>query len=68
MKKQAYCIVLSLYHEEAKCFFKWAKPGLFFVFRSFHNSKTTIAQCEYVTINDKSIDGLLGTQTRCSKM
>ena len=31
------------------------KPDLFFVyFRSFHNAKTNIAQCEYVTINDNS--------------
>ena len=30
------------------------------LFRSFHDAKTYIAQC-HVTINDKSVDGVLGT-------
>ena len=43
---------------------KWAKPGLFlFIFRSFHT--TNIAQ---KTIDDKSVDGVLGTQTQGGRM
>ena len=43
---------------------KWAKPGLFlFIFRSFHT--TNIAQ---KTIDDKSVDGVLGTQTLGGRM
>ena len=36
-------------------FFEWAKPGIYlYYFHSFHNAKTNIAQCEYVSINDKA--------------
>ena len=43
-------------------FKKWAKPGLIFVyFCSFHMTNL-------VQINDKSVDGVLGTRTRDSRM
>ena len=43
---------------------KWAKIGLFCVFISF------FSQCKdhYNTINDKSVDGVLGTRTRGGRM
>ena len=45
---------------------KWAKPGHFFVyFRSFH--KTNIAQI-CLKVNDKSVDGVLGTRTQGGRM
>ena len=44
------------------------QPLFVFYLRPFHNAKTTIAQCEYVTTNEKSFDGVLGTQTRGGRM
>ena len=32
--------------------YNWAKPGLFFYFRSYHNRNI---------MNDKNVDGVLGT-------
>ena len=53
-----------------KCFwvfFKWAKPGLFLVyFRSFSQHKDKYST--NFTINDKSIDGVLGSRTRGGMM
>ena len=45
-----------------KCFFKWQKPGLFLFFRYFNKYSTNL------TINDKSVAGMLGTQTRGGRM
>ena len=48
-------------------FFKWAKPGLFLVyFRSFSQHKDKYST--NFTINDKSIDGVLGSRTRGGMM
>ena len=54
---------LSRYHLITR-FFKWAKPGLF-LFNSFfsHDKYST-----NLTINDKSIDGVLGTWTWGGRM
>ena len=38
------------------------------LFVLFTNAMTNIAQLEYVTINDKSLDGVLGNQTRSGRM
>ena len=50
--------------------FKKNGPDLaFFLFvRSFHNAKTNINYSTNLTINDKSIDGVLGTRTRGGRM
>ena len=45
-------------------FLKWAKTQPLFKYRSLHT--TNIAQILY--LNDKSVDGVLGTQTRGDKM
>ena len=48
-------------------FFKWAEPGLFLVyFCSFSQRKDKY--CTNFTLNDKSIDGLLGSRTQGSMM
>ena len=48
-------------------FKKWAKPGLFLVyFRSFSQHKDKYST--NFTINDKSIDGVLGSRTRGGMM
>ena len=48
-------------------FFKWAKPGLFLVyFCSFSQHKDKYST--NFTINDKSIDGVLGSRTRGGMM
>ena len=39
-------------------FFKWAKPGPFLFF----------SHVKYLTLNDKSINGVLGTRTRVGRM
>ena len=45
-----------------KLFFKWVKPGpLFVYFHSFHMTNSN-------TINEKSIDGVLGTRTQGGMM
>ena len=44
-------------------FFKWSKPGLFlFLFSFFSHDKYSTN-----TINEKSVDGMLGTQTRVAE-
>ena len=43
---------------------KWAKPGLFCLFSFFSRDKYSTN----LTINYKSIDGVLGTRTRGSRM
>ena len=48
-------------------FLKWAKPGLFlliFILFSHHMDKYSTN----LTINEKSIDGMLGSQTQGSRM
>ena len=46
-------------------FFKCAKPGAFFVyFHSFSHDKYSTN----LTVNDKSVDGVLGTRTRGGSM
>ena len=45
-------------------FKKWAKPGLFLFILFFSHDKYSTN----LTINDKSIDGVLGTRTRGSRM
>ena len=48
-------------------FKKWAKPGLFLVyFHSFSQHKDKYST--NFTINDKSIDGVLGSRTRGGMM
>ena len=39
-----------------------------FIFVLFTNAMTNISQFEYVTINDKSLDGVLGNRTRGRRM
>ena len=53
---------------EAYSIFKMGQPGLFLfmLFCSFHNAKTK--NSTNLTINDKMIDSMLGTQTRGSRM
>ena len=43
---------------------KWAKPGLFLFISFFSHDKYSTN----LTINDKSIDGVLGTRTRGGRM
>ena len=45
-------------------FFKWAKPGLFLFISFFSHDKYSTN----LTINDKSIDGVLGTRTLGGRM
>ena len=45
-------------------FKKWAKPGLFLFISFFSHDKYSTN----LTINDKSIDGVLGTRTRGGRM
>ena len=46
---------------------KWAIPGLFFVyFHSFYHRMDKYST--NLTINDKSVDGMLGSQTRGGRM
>ena len=45
-------------------FSKWAKPGLFLFISFFSHDKYSTN----LTINDKSIDGMLGTRTRGGRM
>ena len=42
---------------------KWAKPGSFCLFSFFSHEKYSSN-----TINEKSVDGVLGTRTRASRM
>ena len=44
------------------------RKALFVSLRSSHNVQTRIVQCEYVTINDESIDGVLRSRTRSGRM
>ena len=64
--------VLDLYNRELgpferaclDVFFKWAKPGLFLFISFFSHDKYSTK----LTINYKSIDGMLGTQTQGGRM
>ena len=49
---------------KAECFLKWAKLGLYLFISFFSHDKYS----SNLTINDKSIDGVLGTRTRGSNM
>ena len=66
MKAIIYFIIMNCCLCRMKLFFKkkWAKPGLFCLFSFFSRDKYSTN----LTINYKSIDGVLGTQTRGSRM
>ena len=46
--------------------FEWVKPGLFYLNSLFPHCKDK--NSTNLTINDKSIDGVLGTKTRGSRI
>ena len=56
----SYCL---LFYRDCSSFFQWAKFGLFLL-----SSFSYVKYSTNMTINDKSIAGVLGTETQCGRM